>query len=291
MPRQLTFDYDLDQLCDNCWEKPAVTKGLCQSCYGHQYYRAEHPKKVKSPKKQYVPRPAHDVTWYRKKAVERYGPEIIEDLESLKTLQYWNLTEVGKKYGFTREYARQLFKRLFKKDYRYYEKEKSNKRKSDIKMLSCANDPRYKVAEYNSDTIRKSAEAELLVFNKCKGLGFNVKVPCKKVFDIIINNFNVDVKSTTKEISPNKTLGAATYFHFGISPHQYDVCDFFICYAAPIKTFYVIPKEDIFSKTGLYVKATASKLGAQYVRGPGKYHKYKEAWFLLNQSPTTEATQ
>ena len=50
--------------------------------------------------------------------VRKYGAEILQDFKDLNKKQRWNLTDIGKKYGFSREYARQIYNRLYGKPYR-----------------------------------------------------------------------------------------------------------------------------------------------------------------------------
>jgi len=43
----------------------------------------------------------------------KYGAEIITDLIALFDRQFWNLSDVARKHGFSREYARQIFTQIF----------------------------------------------------------------------------------------------------------------------------------------------------------------------------------
>lgn len=280
--RQLTFDYELDQLCDNCFEKPAEVKQLCRSCYYKNRYMVKYPDTKPYQLNPEDLKTPHDNSWFRERLIGKYGPEIIEDLNNLKTKHFWTLVEMGNKYGLSREYVRQMFVKMFGKGYGVYAAKKTAYRKADSEMSGCCNDPRHKVADYKDSKQKDGAKAELLVFNKCKKMGFNVEIPCESIFDLKINGFHVDVKSAQKEMSPYKTPGATTYYHFRIRAKQHDMCDFFICYVRSQGTFYIIPKIAIKSRCAIYIKATPSKLGARYVRTRyGKYEQYKEAWGLL----------
>ena len=164
--QQLAFEFYAPYgICEECLDRPVWNQKrcLCQPCYGRWYRETQvKPKlikptllkiKPKSSKKVKLHKPGHSVMWCRKRAIERYGPDIINDLKAIKTRQYWTLTQVGEKYGFSREYARQLFKRLFGKDATIYIKQKSTARKKDVSSLRCNNDPRHKVADYKPGSV------------------------------------------------------------------------------------------------------------------------------------------
>ena len=45
--------------------------------------------------------------------LSKYGIGIITDLNALLDRQFWNLSDVARKYGFSREWARQVFLQIF----------------------------------------------------------------------------------------------------------------------------------------------------------------------------------
>lgn len=241
-------------------------------------------KKDKSTPRQYIPAPPHTIEWYRKRLIDKYGAEIIDDLKALKTRQYWTLTALGEKYSFSKEYARQIFKTIFGESYGKYGKEKTAKRRADAKMLECANDPRHKVANYEPGIRKSAAKSELLVFNKCKELGFDVEIPCDAVFDLKINNFNVDVKSTsktTKVVPKHKQATASEYFHFGTEPSQHVQCDFYICHVIPKDIFYIIP-QNAMGPSGCHIRANNVRYRTDYIPKRLDYEQYRDAWGLLS---------
>ena len=287
--QKLAFEFYVpDGICEGCLIEPVFIKrrGLCKKCYGEWYKKsADHKdkKNVKIPPR-YTKKPSHNVLWYRRRAIAKYGSDIINDLRAIKTKQYWTLTQIGEKYGFTREYARTLFKSLFGKASGHYIKQKSAKRKADFVSLNCANDPRHKVADYKDNSLqKKGAKAELLVFNKCKEMGFDVEVPCDMVFDLKINGFNVDVKSTNKaHILGKGKIGRSTYFRFATNPHQHEQCDFYACYVTPKNTFYIIPKIAM-SPSGCHIRENNIRYRSDYIPKRIDYDQYKEAWHLLKE--------
>lgn len=145
--------------------------------------------------------------------VDKYGAEILDDFELLETRPFWNLVDIGSKYGFTREYARQIYNKLYNTGYMKLKKAKTAELE---KRIVCRNDPRYKVAEYKKYNHKKGAEAELLFYNKCKELGFVVALLCDTIIDIKVNGYYVDVKScySPKKPSPKMKDG---YYPFVIS--------------------------------------------------------------------------
>jgi len=71
---------------------------LCRPCYGKAYQNGKIP-----------PLPL-----YSTRLSTAWGAEILVDLERAKE-KSMTLTALGKKYGFSREYARYIFKRIYKK--------------------------------------------------------------------------------------------------------------------------------------------------------------------------------
>ena len=109
------IDNDLCVVCNN--KKILIKKWkLCSLCYGRlQTYGGLN----------MLPTyPLQTLEEKRHKIIKRYGSTIINDFELLKTDPIWTLERMGKKYGFTREYARQLFKIIFDKSYGHYRRKK-----------------------------------------------------------------------------------------------------------------------------------------------------------------------
>jgi len=204
----------------------------------------------------------------------------LQDFELLKRKPYWSLTLLGKKHGFTRERARQIFNIINETPYAYYQKQKIKDREKDI---GCPNDPRRKNAEYKKDSpVGKGAKAELLAWKECEKRGFSIQLSCKKTFDFIVNEKTVDVKSCLSPFRPKKKNNWSTYYHFNLGKPLRAKPDFYICYSFPAKTFYIVPVSAT-SGLSIYIRTTATHKRPEYNYSPhNNWKKYKEAWHLLN---------
>lgn len=65
---------------------------------------------------------------YRTRLVKRHGSEIINDFALARSTYNFQLKDIGIKYGFTRERARQIFLELYRQPYRFYQKRLYNAR-------------------------------------------------------------------------------------------------------------------------------------------------------------------
>lgn len=220
---------------------------------------------------------------YSIKLARRHGQAILEDYIALNSKPYWNLTDIAKKYGFTRERARQIYNRLFRTPYIFIKKRKTREKNEQINAMNRACDPRQKVATYNSGTILKGAEVELLAFQKMVELGMNVEFQRNVSYDMVVNSYKVDIKSA-RIAQLMRPEGRARYFHFSITPRQLDICEFFICYPVPKGVFYIIPRSRLKSKA-IYIRENDNHQHPTMpylTKNNTNYREYKEAWHLLN---------
>lgn len=209
-----------------------------------------------------------------KKLREKHGPEILKDFEALFKDPFWNLSEIGRKYGFTKENARRLFLRLYGFPYGKIKKEKDLRLKQELNIWDCLQDPRTCAAIYKPGVVRLGVEAEVLVQQKCEELGLKYKYrPKGYSIDFEINGKLVDVKSARVSI-PSGRNRRTRYYHFSISKRQMTEVDFFICYIWPLKLFYVIPNEGRI----IFIRATPNN----HPNCRDNYKEYKEAWHLLS---------
>lgn len=106
-----------NKLCKNGCKKPVFNKKreLCKTCC--QKLSREVGLLLKSESESTKNR--------NDNMVKKYGIGILRDFEDLQTRQFWNLTDIGKKHGFSREYARQIYKRLYGRPYLKIKKEKT----------------------------------------------------------------------------------------------------------------------------------------------------------------------
>lgn len=66
---------------------------------------------------------------FKEKLCERYGPSILRDFSVVRTRENLTLSKLALKYGFTRSYAQQIFRKLHNESYSKFRKEKTQLRK------------------------------------------------------------------------------------------------------------------------------------------------------------------
>ena len=207
--------------------------------------------------------------------MNKYGAEIIDDLELLKSSPAWTLERFGEKHGFTREYARQLFRIIFKEAYTKAHKKKMTIYKEDT---GCIHDPRRKFAEYkrNGSNVWKSALSEKMFFDECEKRGLVSEILCSTEIDIKINGYFVDVKSSFTPLLMSK-YSITPYRRFSFSPQQRERCDFLACYHGGEKAFFIVPKEDFPPCNGIYI----SEVKTDHFSSKNRYWQYRNAYNQL----------
>ena len=90
--------------CNHCHKRPIniLSRKLCKKCYD---FLRRHGRIEEYPK--------HDL--YRNRLTKKYGKDIIRDFTNAGVV--CNLSDLARMYGFSREYASYIFKKLFGKKY------------------------------------------------------------------------------------------------------------------------------------------------------------------------------
>lgn len=191
----------------------------------------------------------------------KHGTQILKDFDDLFTRQFWNLADLGKKYGFSRERARQVFQKLYGYGYGQIKAKKAVKRNQEQNLCSIYLPPRL--------------ESLLL---KLEEIGLNIKKMSHGKFEI--NGHLVRYyKASPFNYSGygGKHLRVVFWndsFDFGIVRGD--------------EHFYVVPKNEFSFEPGpqrlvLYIRLTPYRDVKRYGRKPRDIGKYKEAWHLLRQ--------
>lgn len=225
---------------------------------------------------------------------EKYGNEILVDFNNLLNQDNKSLADIADKYGFTRERARQLFEKIHKFHYTVIKKQRSanrlEKRQKDqqLRKNPCDKILRFKEGDNNQF---KGALAEKRVFDICAALSYDIRPFTKgQQIDLIINGYHVDIKSsyTPTITSPRRT---SKQFHFSISEYQRTNCDFIICYAVLINSFFIIPINEYPNADSLYIpeKPQSSWIcNGMNKHRKSKWYDYLEAWHLLKTPAENE---
>jgi len=212
-----------------------------------------------------------------KRLVTKYGDGIIKDFELLHTNPYWNLVDIGNKYGFTRQRAKQIYKLIYIENYGPTKVRLTKERREA--ELACKNDPRHKHAEYKpgNNPVYKGVEVEKLFFDECQARNINIELVDKRAVDFKINGYWVDVKSSWRT---SKIVGNY-YFRYSVKQKQIDKCHFIACYHMNEDKFFIIPIVAVKSVMIYITKENKIKDGRGVARN--KYWEFRDAWHLLQE--------
>ena len=65
---------------------------------------------------------------FKKRLKAKYGEGLLRDFDDLFTRQFWNLADIARRHGFSRERARQMFHNLYGHGYRQIRSKKTAER-------------------------------------------------------------------------------------------------------------------------------------------------------------------
>lgn len=217
----------------------------------------------------------------REKLAKRYGQNILTDLDNLLAN---GLQNFGDKYGFTREYARQLFEKVHGYKYTAIKNYRAAKRAESLQAVSALKkDPRYKVNHYKTESnIGKGASSENKVFEICASLGYEIKPYENRIIDLVINDYLVEIKSAY--ISRHLSDWSKTpHCRFRLLPEQFNA-DFVVCHMVEKNRFFVIPKSEFSKVKTIYIPINPHnewKLKYASMETNNHWYQYLESWHLL----------
>ena len=176
---------------------------------------------------------------------------IIEDPSS-------SLADVGRHFGVSREYVRQIFKKIYGFPYAEIYKKKILLRRLKADSL-------------------KFSSGRLMYIKKVKdkitnmGLDPTILVKAKSHFLLTNNNLKVTVIHSSKL----RHIGNSKYFYVNVINKQRQGCDFFILSYLNNgdSSYYIIPNK-YMPKAGAMIAISSNNTN-------GKYSKFKNAWNLL----------
>ena len=186
----------------------------------------------------------------------KYGPNAISKFREKVAKENKSLTDVGNHFGFSREYARQVYQRIYNCSYR----ENHGKRKAQMSKKCKEQKKRINLVK---------------VQNKMKSMGFKPRIEkVGRSSKLLVNGYRLSFKlSRTSRI-----MGKAPYFSFNNKKcfHK-EECDFFVCLLKreSVETHFIIPQEAM-PKCSLALSPRAD-------HGRSKYSQFKEAWHLLKR--------
>ena len=186
----------------------------------------------------------------------RYGTGAIDTFKSMIEDPENSLSDVGRHFGFSREYARQVYEKIYGFPYTRTFKRKTLEKKWRTKILK-----RKPKIEY----LREVRE-------KMFSLGISSHIVKKRnIYRIMLQGSEVDVRISTKP----SISGARQYFRIAYPKGTTLNCDIFICLCQnrEERFHYIIPREHM-PKAGICLIPQAKPHKSKYTR-------FKEAWDIL----------
>ena len=260
-----------DSLCVCCKSNPIKYKKwrLCEKCYTRLRNNGTLHNMPTIP----------IITRRRDSLTKKYGEDILGDFSGLFKHDY-TLQDIGEKYGFTRERARQIFESIFGFKYTAIVNVRKAKHEEVKRERLSRRDPRAKFKRYKPGLAKKGAKSEVAVFNICAKMGYEIRPYVEgNTIDLIINGYKVEIKSAYTTVKTSK--GSITgLYRFRRLPTQ-RIADYVVCHAVPINKFFVIPSS-VISGDHFYIpeKKVMTWRNSKQVR-ISHWYDYEEAWHLL----------
>ncbi|MBW1706884.1 MAG: AraC family transcriptional regulator [Deltaproteobacteria bacterium] len=195
-----------------------------------------------------------------------YGPGSVDKFKKLVGDRDNSLSDVARQFGFSREYARQVYKKIYGRPYtEVYKKKRKAKEK-----------------RRNAERIKNSKRVGALVkvSQKIKSMGIIADIINEQhKYMILTNRHKLIVKTSVK---PTK-IGSREYYRINYTGPKNMDCDFLVCLCGERKdeTHFVIPWD-------VLPKCTVSLL-PQAGPDESKYSQFKEAWHLLKHTDDGES--
>ena len=187
-----------------------------------------------------------------------YGKGAMEKFKNLIEDKNNSLTDVGKQFNFTREYARQVYQKLYGSSYT-----DSYKRKQELKRLE-------RLSKNGGAAKRNGKFRE--VKEKIKSMGL---LPDRDEIDGLNMTLNNGYKLAIRATSTPVMIGKRPYYRINNSKCTTQDFDFFICLCKRQRedVHFIIPS-DFMPRSVITLLPGA---------GPdqSKYARFKEAWNLL----------
>jgi hypothetical protein len=187
-----------------------------------------------------------------------YGDGAVETFKKMVENPDNYLADVGRHFDFTREYARQVYKKIYGHSYTVDSKSQRLQRQQT------------RLAR----TRRKSKRVEKLIKlgEKIKYMGVTYNIPNRGRSNMILTNgYRLGLRSSSKPILIRKIQ----YFRFNNGTRTNEDFDFFICFCRTKKgdVYFIIPSS-VMPRTVVYLLPEGTPKQS-------KYAQFKEAWHLL----------
>ena len=195
--------------------------------------------------------------------VEKYGQQILKDFDGLFVRQFWNLSDLARKYGFSRERARQIFRKIYGHGYKQIKMEKTIKRMEESDLCSLYLMPRI-------GSLLLKLEEERLGIRKLANGKFDINGHTVRFYQASATDFGGYGAKHFRPVFYNDD------FEFGIVNGEGRF------YVIPISEFTFEPS---LQRRVLYIRATAYSMTNRGRCGTRSrdLERYREAWHLLGK--------
>jgi hypothetical protein len=197
-----------------------------------------------------------------------YGNGAIERFKKIIERPDTSLTDVGRHFGFTREYARHVYRKVYGRPYTAAYKRKrlqmQKKRLAEKRRIS------------------KRVDALMNVGEKMKSIGLPYKIINKgNAYTILSNGYKLGLRISSKPT----IIGKKRYYRINNAMRANGPMDFFVCICRNRSkdTHFIIPSNAM-------PKALIA-LSPESTPNQSKYAQFKEAWHLLYPKTWKDAPQ
>jgi AraC-like DNA-binding protein len=187
-----------------------------------------------------------------------YGKDALAEFQEIIEMPDTSLSDVARHFGFSRQYASEVYKKIYGRCYAEARRRKRMAREREAKNMG-------KMPK----TLRDISE----IRNKVESLGLAARIVKKKYgYFLTTNGFKLAFRQT----STHRSVGHREYFHVtnlkGAADFDYDFL-IVLCICGEDSTYFVIPR-DVVPKHGVSLIPRAGL-------DESKYSRFKEAWHLL----------
>ena len=207
-----------------------------------------------------------------KRFEETYGKGSIKIFKRIIEDTNYSLADVARYFGFSRENARLVYRKIYGVPYTGAYHKKLEERRYTRENLRQKETRRAKGKRmFYVNRVRKKAESFGLIV-----LSLTVGNPNS----LLINGCKINVKGTSRTIR----VGKNAYFNMSKTNLKQGDCDFFICVCTLMgkETYYIIPY-DHMPKCGAYIPVNNHFFEDDtcFIHEGNKYLKFRETWELL----------
>jgi len=196
---------------------------------------------------------------FKRRFESTYGEGAVEEFKKMVQHPNNSLSDVGRYFGFSREYARQVYQKIYGVAYT-----KAHRKKRLIRRKKRLTDHRAK---------SKRMANLLKVSEKMKSVGLDANIENRGRSFIILNNgYRLDLRVTSTPVR----IGRQNYFRFNIAKRVDINFDFFICLCRNRgeDVHFIIPFD--------FLPRSSISLLPHSRSDQSKYARFREGWSLLS---------